>query len=136
MNIYDAVKGKDLIVVVNKIDLGLKIPLEIFSGRSIIKVSALTGDGIKNLEEEILKKAGVVTQEGLNVYVSVRHEELLKKAKEVLERFRDTYGREDISPEIAMLDIREAADYLGEIVGAVTTEDILGSIFSRFCIGK
>ena len=78
----------------------------------------------------------MIVQEGLNVYVSVRHEELLRKSKEVLERFKDKYEEEDISPEIAMLDIREAADYLGEIVGHITTEDILGSIFSRFCIGK
>ncbi len=46
------------------------------------------------------------------------------------------YQREEVSPEIAMLDIREAAGYLGEIVGEVTTEEILESIFSRFCIGK
>ncbi len=137
LRIYDKVRERETIVVVNKIDLGeAHIPLEIFEGHSIIKVSALTGHGLKDLEEEILKKAGLIAQEGLNVYVSVRHEELLRKSKEVLERFRDRYEKEDLSPEIAMLDIREAADYLGEIVGHITTEDILGSIFSRFCIGK
>ncbi len=134
--LFERVKGKDLIVAVNKVDLGVKIPLEKFEGHSIIKVSALTGEGLKNLEEEILKKVGATVQEGLNIYVSVRHKQLLEKAKEVLERFKEAYSKEDISPEIAMLDIREAADYLGEIVGAVTTEDILGNIFSRFCIGK
>ncbi len=137
LKIYEKVKDRDTIVVINKIDLGeAPLPLEIFEGHSIIKVSALTGHGLKDLEEEILRKAGLVVQEGLNVYVSVRHEELLRKSKEVLERFRDKYEKEDISPEIAMLDIREAADYLGEIVGHITTEDVLGSIFSRFCIGK
>ncbi len=136
MNIYDQVKDRNLIVVVNKIDLGVVIPLEIFKGHSIIKVSALKNLGIQDLEEEILKKAGVLVEEGLNIYVSVRHEELLRKAKEVLKGFLERYRIEDISPEIAMLDIREAADYLGEIVGEITTEDILGSIFSRFCIGK
>ncbi len=134
--IYNAVKDKDVIVVVNKIDLGIKIPLEIFKERSIIKLSALTGEGIENLKEEILKKAGALVEEGINIYVSVRHETLLKKAKEVLEKFRERYEKEFISPEIAMLDIREASDYLGEIIGEVTTEDILGNIFSRFCIGK
>jgi len=135
--IYEKVKDRETIVVVNKIDLGeAPLPLEIFEGHSIIKVSALTGHGLKDLEEEILKKAGLAVQEGLNIYVSVRHEELLKKSKEVLERFRRKYEEEDISPEIAMLDIREASDYLGEIVGHITTEDVLGSIFSRFCIGK
>ena len=136
MRIYDQVKDRNLIVVINKIDLGTVIPLEIFDGHSIIKVSALKDQGIQDLEEEILKKAGVLVEEGLNIYVSVRHEGLLRRAKEVLERFLERYKEEDVSPEIAMLDIREAADYLGEIVGEITTEDILGSIFSRFCIGK
>jgi tRNA modification GTPase len=136
LRIYEEVKDRNLIVVVNKIDLGLVVPLEIFEGHSIIKVSALKGLGIQDLEEEILKKAGVLVEEGLNIYVSVRHEELLRKAKAVLEGLLKRYGEEDISPEIAMLDIREASDHLGEIVGDITTEDILGSIFSRFCIGK
>ncbi|NPA41308.1 MAG: tRNA uridine-5-carboxymethylaminomethyl(34) synthesis GTPase MnmE [Aquificae bacterium] len=136
LRIYETVKNRDLIVVLNKIDLGEVVPLEIFKGHSIIKVSALTGTGLQNLEEEILKKAGAIAQEGLNIYVSLRHEELLRKSKEVLESFLERYREEDISPEIAMLDIREASDCLGEIVGEVTTEDILGNIFSRFCIGK
>lgn len=137
MSIYEKVKDRETIVVINKIDLGeVSLPLEIFEGHSIIKVSALTGHGLKDLEEEILKKAGALAQEGLTIYVSVRHEELLKEAKEILKGFKRTYGKEDISPEIAMLDIREAADHLGEIVGYITTEEVLGSIFSRFCIGK
>jgi tRNA modification GTPase len=136
LDIYRMVKDRDLIIVVNKIDLGLNIPLEFDGEHSIIKVSALKGHGIRDLEEEILKKAGALTDEGLNIYVSVRHEMLLKKAKEVLEHFIEVIKKEDISPEIAMLDIREASSHLGEIVGEVTTEEVLGSIFSRFCIGK
>ncbi len=137
LDIYRKVKDRNTVVVVNKIDLGeAPLPLEIFEGHSIIKVSALKGYGIKDLEEEILTKAGLVNQEGINVYVSVRHGELLRKSKAVLERFRITYREQEVSPEIAMLDVREAADYLGEIVGQITTEEVLGSIFSRFCIGK
>jgi len=136
MEIYREVRDKEHVVVINKVDLGIRIPLEIFEGDSIIKVSALTGYGLKDLEEEILKKAGVLVEEGLNIYVSVRHEELLRRSEKILEEFKDRYGKENVSPEIAMLDIREAADCLGEIVGEVTAEDILGSIFARFCIGK
>ncbi len=136
LEIYREVRDKEHIVVVNKVDLGVRIPLEIFEGDSIIKVSALTGYGLKDLEEEILKKAGVLVEEGLNIYVSVRHEELLRRSEKILEEFKDRYRGEDLSPEIAMLYIREAADCLGEIVGEVTAEDILGSIFARFCIGK
>ncbi len=134
--IYRMLERRDVIVVVNKIDLGEKVSLEFDGKHSIIKVSALKGHGIQNLEEEILKKAGALTGEGLNIYVSIRHAQLLRKARGVLEKFIEMYQREEVSPEIAMLDIREAADYLGEIIGEVTAEDILGNIFSRFCIGK
>ncbi len=136
LEIYGSVKDRDLIVVVNKVDLGLRLSLEIFKGHPIIKVSAITGYGLKKLEEEILQKVGVVAQEGLNIYVSVRHEELLRKSRKALERFKDLTEKEEVSPEIAMLDIREAANFLGEIVGEITTEDILRNIFSNFCIGK
>ena len=75
--------------------------------------------------------------EGGNIYVSVRHEELLKRAKKALENaLRYLKEGEFYSPEILMLDLREASDALGEIIGEVTTEDVLGQIFSTFCIGK
>ncbi|NPA32583.1 MAG: tRNA uridine-5-carboxymethylaminomethyl(34) synthesis GTPase MnmE [Aquificae bacterium] len=134
--IYEEIKQKPHIVVGNKSDLPQRAELEKFSGENIIKVSALTGEGLDELSEEILKKAGVQLSDSVNVYVSVRHENLLKKAKGVLERFLEEYKVKEISPEIVMLDLREASDYLGEILGEVSTEDVLGEIFSTFCIGK
>ena len=136
LKIYESIKNKERIIVVNKVDLPLRANLEIFKGENIIKVSALTGEGLDKLSEEILKKVGVQLEESVNIYVSLRHETLLKKAKEVLERFKEEYKEKDISHEIAMLDRREASDYLGEILGEITTEDVLGKIFSTFCIGK
>ncbi len=136
LKIYESIKDKEKIIVVNKVDLPLRANLEIFKGENIIKVSALTGEGLEQLSEEILKKVGVQLEESVNIYVSLRHETLLKKAKEVLERFKEEYKNKEISPEIAMLDLREASDYLGEILGEITTEDVLGKIFSTFCIGK
>lgn len=137
LKVYEKVKEKNTVVVINKIDLGeAHVPLEIFGTHPIIKVSARTGYGLKSLEEEILKKVGIANLEGLSVYISVRHEELLRKAKETIGKLKTLYREKEPSPEIAMLYIREASNCLGEIVGEVTTEDILGSIFSRFCIGK
>ncbi|GAB6065793.1 tRNA uridine-5-carboxymethylaminomethyl(34) synthesis GTPase MnmE [Aquifex pyrophilus] len=136
LRIYEEVKDKPHIIVANKVDKGVKANLEMFGEENIIKVSALRGTGIEDLSEEILNRVGVQLGESYNVYISLRHETLLKKAKETLERFRKEYKERDISPEIAMLDIREASDYLGEILGYISTEDVLGKIFSNFCIGK
>ncbi|HIO41772.1 MAG TPA: tRNA uridine-5-carboxymethylaminomethyl(34) synthesis GTPase MnmE, partial [Aquifex sp.] len=106
-------------------------------GVPVVEVSAKSGEGIEKLREEILKAVGVQAGEGGNIYISVRHEELLKRAKAALENaLRYLEEGEFYSPEILMLDLREASDALGEIVGEVTTEDVLGQIFSTFCIGK
>ena len=134
-----AQSGKPTILVLNKIDLGKVIDLSDFplKGVPIVEVSAKSGEGIEKLREEILKAVGVQAGEGGNIYISVRHEELLKRAKAALENaLRYLEEGEFYSPEILMLDLREASDALGEIVGEVTTEDVLGQIFSTFCIGK
>jgi len=132
---------KPVIVVLNKIDKGQKLDLntlpEGLKRFPIVKVSAKTGEGIEELKEKILQKAGIYTAEGGNIYISLRHEQLLKRAKEALTNaLRYLQEGEFYSPEILMLDIREATDALGEIIGAVATEDVLGQIFSTFCIGK
>jgi len=130
---------KPTIVVLNKIDLGRKLDLSQLplKAERVVEVSAKTGEGIEKLADAILEVAGVQTAEGGNIYISVRHEELLKRARKALENALK-YLREGefYSPEILMLDIREASDALGEIIGEVTTEDVLGQIFSTFCIGK
>jgi len=136
LKIYKEIKDKEKIVVANKVDLGVRANLEIFKEENIIKVSALTGEGLKTLSEEILKKAGVNLTDSINIYISTRHESLLRRAKEVLENFKKSFAEREMSPEIAMLDLREASDLLGEILGEVTTEEVLGKIFSTFCIGK
>jgi len=131
--------GKPTLLVLNKIDKGKRIDLSDFplKGVPTIEVSAKTGEGLERLKEEILKTAGVSASEGGNIYISLRHEELLKRAKKALENALSYLkGEEFYSPEILMLDLREAGDALGEIIGEVTTEDILGQIFSTFCIGK
>ena len=136
LEIYEYIRDREHLVVANKVDLGYKVDVEIFKGNSIIKVSALTKSGIKELEAEILSRVGISLNEDVGTYISLRHEVNLRKSKEVLEGFLERYLSEEISPEIAMLDIREAISYLEEIIGVVTTEDILGNIFSKFCIGK
>ena len=130
--------GKPAIVVLNKVDLGRKlvnVPLE--RKFPTVEVSAKTGEGLNKLKNLILEKAGVMSFGGGNIYISARHEELLKKTERALENALN-YLREGefYSPEILMLDLREATNSLGEILGEITTEDVLGKIFSTFCIGK
>ncbi len=133
--IYRLVEPLEHLVIINKIDLPVEEEV-VKAFPKALKVSALRGEGIEELKEAILEKLGVYAVDSMHVYISVRHETLLKKSKEVLKSIIDRLEKEDIFPEILMLDLREAISYLEEIVGVISTEDILGSIFSRFCIGK
>jgi tRNA modification GTPase len=78
---------------------------------------------------------GVATSDSSEVVTNVRHKEALEKAILSLE-LANTSLSGGQSPEFVSVDIRNALDFLGEIVGIVTSEDILKNIFQRFCVGK
>ncbi|RMH79807.1 MAG: tRNA uridine-5-carboxymethylaminomethyl(34) synthesis GTPase MnmE [Acidobacteria bacterium] len=133
--VYQRVKDMKHLVVLNKKDIGVHNSV-LREFPEAVLLSALTGEGVEELKRLILKNLGVELGDGMQIYLSVRHADLLKKSKRVLKFLSDRLRVEDLSPEIIMLDLRESLSYLEEIVGTISTEDILGSIFSRFCIGK
>ncbi|MDB6057633.1 MAG: tRNA modification GTPase TrmE, partial [Verrucomicrobiales bacterium] len=73
--------------------------------------------------------------EMLEVMINARHKESLTRARGAIERSA-TGLRVDSGLEVIALELREATNAVGEIVGKTTTEDLLDSIFSQFCIGK
>jgi tRNA modification GTPase len=121
-----------IIKVMNKIDLGFET--NVFDG---IGISAKNGLGIskviKKLKESILIKVNY--SEKSAIVSNVRHFRCLKSAKNALESAISSIN-EKLSGEFVVIDIRSAVDQLGEIIGEVTSEDVLNSIFSKFCIGK
>lgn len=70
------------------------------------------------------------------IAINTRHQASLQTARGALLAALDLLENPAIDPELAAIDLREALDALGEIAGRVDTEDLLGEIFSRFCIGK
>ncbi|MGA7836961.1 MAG: tRNA uridine-5-carboxymethylaminomethyl(34) synthesis GTPase MnmE, partial [Ignavibacteriaceae bacterium] len=66
---------------------------------------------------------------------NLRHYNCLKKANESLGNARESVNNK-LSGEFIAVDLRNAADNLGEIIGEVTSDDILNNIFTKFCIGK
>ncbi|MBK3333353.1 tRNA uridine-5-carboxymethylaminomethyl(34) synthesis GTPase MnmE [Persephonella atlantica] len=136
MQIYEKIKNKNPIIVGNKLDLVLDKNNEKYYFNDVIPVSSKTLQNFDQLEEKILQKLNLLEEADTDIYINLRHYELLKKAKEVIERVLKDFEYLLSNKEILMLEISEAERALEEITGEITTEDILGNIFSKFCIGK
>jgi len=102
-----------------------------------VDVCCLTGQGIENLKDAIkeLVWSGEIKAEMLQVMINSRHQDALRRAREAALRTLAAL-RENATLELVALDLRIAVNAVGEIVGKTTTEDLLDSIFSQFCIGK
>ena len=74
-------------------------------------------------------------QRGVERHVDARHQHELGLCREHVRLASESISRQE-SPEFTALELREALTHLGEITGAVDTEDVLGAIFSSFCLGK
>ncbi len=129
------------IAALNKIDLEPKItPIDIkkkVGEYPVLEISAKYKSGLKELEESIVQlsfgESSIESDEPL--ITNMRQKLRLERAVDSLNLALDSL-KKGLSAEFIALDIREALKCLGEIIGEVTTEDILGNIFSKFCIGK
>ena len=131
---------KQRILVLNKADLAqkLKLPEQSVTHHSpLIAVSSLNGQGMEALKDAIknLVWTGEIKAEMLQVAINSRHQDALNRARATARAATDAL-REDVTLELVAMDLRIAANAVGEIVGKTTTEDLLDSIFSAFCIGK
>ena len=123
---------KNILTVLNKIDKGYKGAVSYD-----ISLSALTGEGITKLLNRMKDNAlGNSSFSEKNAIVSnLRHYQCLSRAKENLITARDS-AINNMSGEFVSVDLRNTINCLGEIIGEVTSEDILNNIFTKFCIGK
>ncbi len=125
------------LLVRNKIDLphALEWPHDLHA--PVIDVSCLTGEGVEALKDAIKKLvwSGEIKAEMLQVMINARHQDALRRARTALVSTRDGL-RSDQTLEVVAMELRIAVNAVGEIVGKTTTEDLLDSIFSQFCIGK
>lgn len=133
--LYRKIMDKNHILIGNKVDLGRKSIDFLVKTDNIIYTSSLSGTGIQDLENKIIEKVGLSDIED-EFYVNIRQQSLIEKALEGIERINEKIDFLIENKEILMLYIQEVKKELDEIVGYITTEDVLQSIFSKFCIGK
>jgi tRNA modification GTPase len=130
--------------VVNKIDLvdaasaqPLFDALRAITKCRILPISARTGEGLDALKCTIraqFVKPSFEPSDGI-IVTHVRHRVALERAEASLQESLASIER-NVEPEFVAVDLRDAADALGEIVGAITSDEVLNRIFAEFCIGK
>ena len=124
-----------LLHVFNKADAALPPAAGALRANGVV-LSARTGDGVEALRRKLLELAGWHAQpEGLFI-ARTRHVQALRRTGEHLAQARAQAARADAALDLLAEELRLAHDALGEITGAFTPDDLLGEIFSRFCIGK
>jgi tRNA modification GTPase len=129
--------SKRLILVGNKTDMLEELPhgFKDFVEHETIFVSAKRKENIHLLAESLLKSVEDADISDRSIVSNARHFEALQHA---LSAIKSTHQGlvSGLSPDLLTIDIRTALYHLGEITGEITTEEILGAVFSRFCIGK
>ena len=131
---------KKSLILINKIDLPSRLnekELRTLNGSGVVRISALTGEGIDDLRGAIrdLIMEGDIDPKSSQVVPNMRHKRALKEA---FQFFKDAAlnTRENLPMEIIAADLNSGLEALGEIIGETTNEDILEMIFKEFCLGK
>ena len=139
VNLLSHLAPEHQIVALNKIDLSRRLESKSISGlgNEVIPISALTGDGFDLLTERIFHVlAGSDAPERDDMILTdARQHRAIQRAVEELSQAREMMNRRELE-EIILLKLRAALAMLGEITGETLNDDILGQIFSTFCIGK
>ena len=124
--------------MLNKADLGLHPAWRAESPTpTTLVLSCTTGEGIDDLSASIYERitGGQVVWNPSAAAINARHQDCLRRVRGSVEAATAAL-RAGQSPEFIALDLWQALDAVGEVVGGVDTEEILGRIFSTFCIGK
>ena len=128
-------QGVTILTVANKADLLSLEKIEELNQSNIIAISAKEKTAINDLRSKIYHSAIKEQLDGNETLVTnIRHLEALQRTEEALTNV--LRGIDAVTSDFLSMDIKQALHYLGEITGAVTTDDLLDYIFSKFCIGK
>ena len=138
--IMELLSGRKSIVIYNKTDLAAAVDIEELkekTGSPVIPVSVVEETGISQLEDEI-KRMFFHGELSFNdeVYITnARHKAALEESKESLKLVMDSIAM-GMSEDFFSIDLMNAYESLGRIVGESVGEDLVNEIFSKFCVGK
>lgn len=138
--IIQFLKGRRALVLLNKTDLSMKVSKELLeekTGRKVICISAREGTGIEALEEEIkaLFYKGEIDFNDQVYITNARHKDALLKALKSLQMVQESI-KNNLPEDFYSIDLMDAYERLGTILGEAVEDDLVNEIFSKFCMGK
>jgi tRNA modification GTPase len=129
-------RGTVVMDVWNKADIALDSPARVTAGASGLQISAKTGAGLDALRQGLLQLVGWQwAPEGLYM-ARERHVQALRHVQATLDTAQQQLQARQPALDLLAEDLRQAQRHLSEITGEFTPDDLLGEIFSKFCIGK
>ena len=132
-------KRKDLsiLLVRNKIDLKIQNK-KLFNDLNqfeLIEISATEKESVKKLKKRLIREVDVLNPYTDTIISNSRHYEALIKALKAIEEVNKGL-KNNLSGDLLSVDIKRSVEFLAEITGDITNDDVLGNIFANFCIGK
>ena len=130
-------KDKNVFIIGNKADLQIKDDVKTyFKSKKHLIISGIKEKDVVKLKKLIENYINLnLIREESSIMINERHYQLLKKVKNSLINVKNNIKNKSNTDLLAM-DVKYALNYLGEITGEITNDEILGNIFSKFCIGK
>ena len=129
-------REKEILVLINKCDISTKILDDNLVSLSALQISAKMGLNIDKLIERISTYMSKLNIDSHNVIVTnSRHLDLLSKTLDEIKKIKLSI-KQNISSDLLSIDIKQASYFLGELTGEISNDELLGNIFSKFCIGK
>jgi tRNA modification GTPase len=125
-----------VIAVLTKADLNQAMTT---GAATFLQVSALTGAGLDSLGRRISSQVANRFGAGVSeapLLTRGRHRDAVNAARAELSAFREAWMKNDPPSSVASIHLHEAAHHLGELIGSIDVEDVLGRVFSTFCVGK
>ena len=136
--ILELLKDKRYLLIANKSDL-LKLsphPDTLLQGEGeVVKLSAQTGEGIKELKQELTQRVCDINPDNLEFVTNTRQQECLRKARNSIEQALLASQLRELQ-DLISIDVKSSLLALDELTGELITDDILNNIFDHFCIGK
>jgi len=130
-------RNAKIIIAFNKVDLLANLDsIDLFKNFESVNISAKTGFGVSDLKKKLINLIHIgEIKNNDTIITNARHYDALVKANDSINNIKSGLKRA-LSSDLIAIDVREAIHHLGKITGEISSDDLLGNIFSKFCIGK